>query len=120
MDLTTSPSHPHKYNETLSKRQLDNEDDDSSSYSAGPSKKFRRKDNEPMSNAMGEISNSMSTMARAFVERSVVTSRKDEAEDSHGIWAKLVAMKLRHLPYHTAEKLKHEFDGMILSVMEDD
>lgn len=104
-----------------SKRHLTMDDDDNfSTHSAGPSKKQKKKDTDQFTGVMGEISCSMNTMARAFAERTVEPpSRQQESEDSHGIWAKLLAMKLRQLPSRQAERLKVQIDGIVLDAIDE-
>jgi hypothetical protein len=100
------------------KRKLSLTDDDNlSTHSAGPCRKYKKKDNDEVSSAMGQLSSSMSTMARAFVDRSEA-SKQQELEDSHGIWSKLLAMKLRQLPHNKAERIKLQIDSIVLDALE--
>ena len=69
---------------------------------------------------MVNISDSISTISTAATRAIAGDSAPKPCLDSHGIWAELLAMKVRQLKRKEAERFKHDVDAMILDLMPDD
>lgn len=78
--------------------------------------KKSKKNEPPEVSIMGEISSSMSCMAKAFGDRLVPTQREDNKGDNYELWARLLAMKLRKVRPKDASRFMVKVDMMALEL----
>ena len=118
-----APRAKRKLVENIQDGEDEDEDDNSfisnqsQSYNKkGQGKKTKKNDDDEIA-LIGEMSSSISSMAKAVVQNRQHTTHDRMEEGNHELWARLLAMKLQKLSPIEAERFKLKVDGMALELM---